>query len=215
VMDEDGQSIDIQIEDEKQVALVSVNPYSFRTLTRTAPKVLDNAETHGLILENEFVRYEFSEDGTITSGRVKKTGQEVFQSDKPGNRFTLYEDRPNNWDAWDIDFFYRDAILEHGKCLSASPLTSGSVRRGIRIEIVIGNSRVYQNIYLANNGVRLDFETMVDWREKHKMLRVAFPIDVHFDQASYDIQYGYVKRPTHENTSWDRAKFEVVAHRYR
>ena len=60
----------------------------------------------------------------------------------------------------------------------------------------------------------MDFDTYVEWKEKHKMLRVHFPTNIRSEQASFDIQYGYVKRNTHKNTSWDRAKFEVVGHKY-
>ena len=46
------------------------------------------------------------------------------------------------------------------------------------------------------------------------MLRVHFPVSVRSEQATFDIQYGYVKRNSHRNTSWDKAKFEVVGHKY-
>ncbi len=67
---------------------------------------------------------------------------------------------------------------------------------------------------LYPHSKRLDFETKVDWKEKHKMLRVHFPVNVRAEQATFDIQYGHVKRNTHRNTSWDKAKFEVVGHKY-
>ncbi|MBU0983075.1 MAG: alpha-mannosidase 2c1, partial [candidate division Zixibacteria bacterium] len=78
----------------------------------------------------------------------------------------------------------------------------------------VGASEITQDVRLAANSRRLDFETTVAWQEKHRMLRVAFPVDVAATEATFDIQYGYVKRPTHRNTSWDMARFEVTAHRY-
>jgi alpha-mannosidase len=63
-------------------------------------------------------------------------------------------------------------------------------------------------------GRRLDYHTTVNWKEEHRMLRVKFPVNVHAREATFDIQYGFIKRPTVRNTSWDMARYEVVAHRY-
>ena len=88
------------------------------------------------------------------------------------------------------------------------------MRQGLRFELKIGQSTLSQKIFLDRNSKRLDFRTEVDWQECHRMLRVAFPTTVRSEQASFDIQYGYLQRPTHRNTSWDMARFEVVAHQY-
>lgn len=61
---------------------------------------------------------------------------------------------------------------------------------------------------------RIDFETVVDWHEEHRLLKAEFPVAVRSTRATYDIQFGYVERPTHANTSWDMARFEVVAHKW-
>ena len=90
----------------------------------------------------------------------------------------------------------------------------GSVVQQLEFSYTIGNSVIKQTISLHPKSKRIDFETTVDWKEKHKMLRVHFPVDVMAERASFDIQYGYVKRNTHRNTSWDKAKFEVVGHKY-
>ena len=131
-----------------------------------------------------------------------------------GNVLSLYEDRPNNWDAWDIDFFYREALIETAEMTHASSRSKGSVLQQLKFEFKIGNSSIQQLVSLNPLSKRLDFLTNVDWHENHKMLRVHFPVSVRAEQASFDIQYGYVKRNTHRNTSWDKAKFEVVGHKY-
>ena len=127
---------------------------------------------------------------------------------------SLYEDRPLNWDAWDIDFYYRDSLLETAKIEKINKVQNGPVLSLLEIHYNIGNSSIKQIITLSNRSKRLDFDTIVNWHEKHKMLRVHFPTNIVSEQASFDIQYGYVKRNTHKNTSWDRAKFEVVGHKY-
>jgi alpha-mannosidase len=131
-----------------------------------------------------------------------------------GNIISLYEDIPNNWDAWDIDFFYRDALIETAVIEGELIKTDGGFYQDISFNFKIGNSTARQTICLNPSSKRLDFNTNVHWNEKHKMLRVHFPINIRSDQASFDIQYGYVKRNTHRNTSWDKAKFEVVGHHY-
>ena len=92
--------------------------------------------------------------------------------------------------------------------------TQSEFYQDISFSYKIGNSILKQTICLNSSSKRLDFNTTVHWKEKFKMLRVHFPINIRSDQASFDIQYGYVKRNTHRNTSWDKAKFEVVGHHY-
>ena len=77
-----------------------------------------------------------------------------------------------------------------------------------------GASTITQTMRLASGSRRLDFDTEVDWHEHHKFLKVAFPVDVHASRATYEIQFGHLERPTHANTSWDVARFEVCAHRW-
>ena len=191
-----------------------MKPYSFKTLYKSDVTVPETDMLDSLVLENKYVRYEFSEDGYLISALDKVNTKEILASDTQSNVFSLYEDRPNNWDAWDIDFFYQDAMIENAKIVKITPLYSGTVRQGIQLDFAIGNSIISQSVYLSPCSTQLDFVTTVNWQEMHKMLRVAFPVNIQSEFASFDIQYGYVKRPTHQNTPWDKAKFEVVAHRY-
>ena len=133
---------------------------------------------------------------------------------EPGNVLSIYEDRPNNWDAWDIDFFYRDAKIQTAEVFKIRPLEKGDVACQLIIQYLIGGSKIKQNIILQPHSKRIDFNTNFDWNEDHKMLRVHFPVNIRSEQASFDIQNGYVKRNTHRNTRWDKAKFEVVGHKY-
>lgn len=131
-----------------------------------------------------------------------------------GNELTTYEDRPNNWDAWDVDIFYEGAVIEGVRAIAATALPRGAVRQGLLFRLAIGDSEIEQTVTLEAGSRRLDFDTRVVWRENHRMLRVAFPVNVHTDGAIFDIQYGHIRRPNHRNTLWDTARFESVAHRY-
>jgi len=214
VKDQDDNIIPTQIENDKTIILAAVPPYSFLTLTKGNETKHMGNNSDGLALENELVSYEFNRDGTILKAWDKEAGKNILENGQIGNLFSLYDDRPKNWDAWDIDIEYENCLLEHAAHVDHNRLTNGPVRKGIYFKLSIGKSIITQNIYLASNTKRLDFETFVSWHEKHKMLRVAFPVNVHSEQATFDIQYGHVKRNTHRKTSWDMAKFEVVAHRY-
>ncbi len=213
VIGQAGRPLPCQNESGQVVALVDIPPYSFVTLRKGAP-VATPHEQPSLVLENDRVRYEFSDQGTLLCCFDKDAQIEIVAPDKPGNLLTLYDDHPNDWDAWDVDAFYRETPIENARITSVEYLSAGEVRQGVKFSFAIGQSTIEQRVYLGAKSKRLDFETTVDWREKHRMLRVAFPVTVRAEQATFDIQYGYLKRATHENTSWEKAKFEVPAHRY-
>ncbi|CZT10454.1 probable alpha-mannosidase [Rhynchosporium graminicola] len=60
----------------------------------------------------------------------------------------------------------------------------------------------------------VEFVADVDWHETMKFLKVEFPVQISNTEASYETQYGVIKRPTHYNTSWDMAKFEFCCHKF-
>jgi alpha-mannosidase len=93
-------------------------------------------------------------------------------------------------------------------------LGNGPVRGGVRIHKKFMDSTIIQNIYIYKDIPRIDFDTYVDWKENDVVLKAAFPVDVHSDKATYEIQFGNVERPAHWNTSWDFARFEVCAHKW-
>ena len=215
VKDEDGQSLPVQKEPDKTVALVSVPPQSFLTLKKASAKIeMPQKNNASLVLENHRVRYEFSDNGRLTHGWDKEARREILVSGQHGNLLTLYDDHPNDSDAWEIEVFYENTPLESPREVKSERWADGPVRQGLHFQMKIGNSTLEQWVFLAENSKRLDFQTRVDWKEKHHMLRVAFPVAVQTTEAAFDIQYGYVRRNNHRNTSWDRARFEVPGHRY-
>ena len=209
---ENNDEISTQEINGENYCQVSLPPFSFTNFRKGKKQKHQTKKQSGFVLENELVQYNFSMDGTLTSALDKEVNKNLLSA--PGNVLSLYEDRPLNWDAWDIDFYYRDSLLETARIEKINKVQSGSVLSSLEIHYNIGNSSIKQIISLSNRSKRLDFDTIVNWHEKHKMLRVHFPTNIVSEQASFDIQYGYVKRNTHKNTSWDRAKFEVVGHKY-
>ena len=216
IYDEHGNEILMQKEEHCAVILAEIPPLSSISLHRSHEKkeISTAKKTTALILENDLIRYEFNDQGTIKSAFDKDIEKEIIEPGKFGNLFSLYEDRPANWDAWDIDIYYENQLIENAQFESQAMICQGNVRQGLKQSFKIGKSTITQKVYLAMNSKRLDFETEVNWQEKHKMLRVAFPVTIYSDTATFEIQYGHVRRNTHRNTSWDMAKFEVVGHRF-
>jgi alpha-mannosidase len=163
-------------------------------------------------LENSLIRVTFAQDGTISSIFDKEINREVIQD--YANKFQLWEDKPNNWGAWDVNHFYRETTPEQAKLVKILNIEPTDLLIKRVQEFTIGNSTIKQIISLEANSKRINFKTTVDWQEEHKMLRVSAKPNIHTNEASFEIQYGTLKRANHQNTSWDQAKFEVCAHRF-
>jgi alpha-mannosidase len=208
-----GEALPTQSDSGGTTVLVDLPPQSCITLRKSGRAESPEAGSD-LILENDLVRYEFNRDATIRSAYDKEAERNILAELERGNLISLYEDRPNGNDAWDVDVFYESQLLETAKPVSQQSLGAGPVRQGLTFSLKIGDSTVDQQVFLPTNSKRLDFVTNVDWQEVHRMLRVSFPAALRSEHATFDIQYGYVKRTTHTNTSWDMAQFEVSGQRY-
>jgi len=179
-----------------------------------APPASPRARARLRSLENEHLRIELDDRGLLSSIFDKAAQREVLAPGAVGNRFQLHPDYPNFFDAWDIDRFTFDQVVDLDEVESIDVVASGPLRAGIRVTRRFGASRLTQVVGLDAGGRAVDFETEVDWHETNRLLKVAFPVDVRSPRATYEIQYGHVERPTHANTSWDEARFEVCAHKW-
>ncbi len=216
LVDEAGGEIPMQQEENGVVvAAVMIPAQSMVSLRKGKGAVLPApAPADRLVLENDLVRYEFAENSELIRAYDKQEEREILEPGGRGNVLTLYDDHPHNWDAWDIDIYYEGMAMQTAVSSEVEHMGNGPVRQGVRFTLKIGDSILKQEATLAANSRRLDFHTWVDWRERHRMLRVAFPTSISSERASFEIQYGYTQRNTHRNTSWDMAKFEVAAHRW-
>jgi len=166
-------------------------------------------------LENLFLRVEFNQEGRLTKLYDKRLNREAVPQGDFGNRFVLFDDDPINFEAWDVDIFHLEKKQVVGGAHSARIIESGPLRVAVEFEYSIGSfSRLSQVISLTACSPRLDFVTRVDWHETKKFLKVEFPWEIRSEFATYEIQFGHVQRPTHFNTTWDLARFEVCAHRW-
>ena len=178
------------------------------------PPVTVERQGRSLTLDNGLLRVVLDEQGLLAEVHDQRADRAVLAPAARGNVFQLHDDYPNNWDAWDVDVFYRESMqaitgLETLTVAEATPL-----RATVRLVRAFGPSRIEQDLVLRAGSARLDFVTRVDWQHRHRFLKVAFPVDVHAGRATYEIQYGHTERPTHQNTSWDVARFEVCAQKW-
>ena len=167
-------------------------------------------------MENDRVRIKFDKAGCLRSVFDKRAGREALAAGKKGNQFLLFEDKPIFWDAWDIDIYYQDKVLEtDGRLLSAKVVETGPVRSVVRFERQISKSKIIQDVILHAGSPQIDFATTVHWGdERDVMLKVAFPVSVLARTARYEVQFGNFERSTHWNMPQDWAKFEVAGQRW-
>jgi alpha-mannosidase len=167
---------------------------------------------NGVTLENGLVRVRINARGQLASVYDLQQRREVLSD--AGNVFRLHEDIPNQWDAWDVDVFHKEKYRALDEIEQLELVESGPLRASVKIVRRFGASRLEQHIVLRADSARIDFPTEVDWQEKQKLLKVAFPVAIRAMNATYEIQYGHLERPTHTNTSWDLARFEVCAQKW-
>ncbi|MER7188248.1 glycoside hydrolase family 38 C-terminal domain-containing protein, partial [Streptomyces hyaluromycini] len=166
-------------------------------------------EGGGYLLDNGLLRVEIDGRGLVVSAYDIAADREAIAPGQAANLLQLHPDFPNQWDAWDVDAFYRNV---------GSDLTevAGLAAEGgaVRVERVFGGSRVTQLLSVPADAKRLDIDTEVDWHETERFLKLAFPLDIRADRYAAETQFGHVYRPTHQNTSWEWAKFEACNHRF-
>jgi len=212
----DGQPVPVQqVDGGLLIDAGELPPYSVTSLSYVPVNVpMPLTRSVQYILENDFIRAEFNAAGDLARLFDKAAQREVLAAGAIGNQLQAFEDRPKSWDAWDVDIFYDDKMWLAEPADSIELFESGPLLQVMEIKRKILNSTYTQRISLRHNSPRLDFDTTIQWNERHTMLKVAFPVDVLAPQATYEIQWGNVQRPTHRNMSWDWARFETCAHKW-
>ena len=165
-------------------------------------------------LETPFYTVELAEDGTFARLYDKEFAREVLQEGACGNALVAFEDKPMHYDNWDVDAYYREKSWALEDVSSLRWTERGPVRATLEIQRRYGDSFLRQKVRFYADSRRIDFETYVDWHEDQQLLKVLFPLEIHTDEASFDIQFGNVKRKVHRNTSWEKARFESCGQRW-
>jgi alpha-mannosidase len=159
------------------------------------------------------------EDGVITSLYDKTANREVIAEGQKANQFVIFDDKPLYWQAWDVEVYHLESRKELSSSKSYISFTTSERVSVVTETEISADSWLKSTISLdasasMGSGSMVIIETEVEWRETMKFLKVEFPVDIVNTEASYECQFGIVKRPTHYNTSWDMAKFEVCCHKW-
>ncbi|WP_382310082.1 alpha-mannosidase [Herbiconiux sp. UC225_62] len=181
-------------------------------------RVVAASDAPGWVLENGLARVRLDATGSIVSVVTLADGRESIAPGSRANLLQLHDDKPVQWDAWDLDGYYRNTVHDLDAVdaveLDGGSPESPSVRASVRVRRSFGRSTVEQEVTLRSGSSSVELVTRIDWQEREKILKLAFPVDVHAERARFETQFGHLARPIHENTSWDAARFEVAAHRW-
>lgn len=217
LVDEDGRNVPAQkTADGRYLLYVShIPPLGYKKLYETEELLEESTgKEWDYTFENPFIKVCFNEKMKITSLYEKEAEKELIQEGRCGNVLRTYEDRPMQWDNWDIDVFYQRKPYEADWYSPARVIENGEVRMVVEFECGFLDSTVTQQVCLYHQIPRIDFRTKADWKTHHVILKTHFPVDVNTTRASYEIQFGNVERETTNNYSWDTAKFEACGHKW-
>lgn len=165
-------------------------------------------------LETPFYSLTLDENGHFTSIFDKENDREILKPGAVGNMLRLYEDKPIYFDNWDIDMYYTEKSWPVNDLLSMRWTEDGPVRTTLELTWKCSQSTITQKIHFYAQSRRIDFETTADWKEHQHLLKAEFPVDIHSDEATFEVQFGNVTRKVHTNTSWDKARFESCAQKW-
>ena len=205
---------------------ITLNPYeiSIQPIGNMKKQIVQNKvkftdDYNKLFLENKHLIVTIAKTGqilsildkdTIVDGDIK-TAREVLSS--PGNVIKLHEDIPQYWDAWDVWIYYKEKFVI--QTANSSKVIHSENYMDVQFDYKIGeNSILNQTIRLSDDSRRIEMFNKIEWHEDRKFLRTYFPLNIRADTATFDIQNGYLRRNSTNNTSWDYAKYEVCGHKY-
>jgi alpha-mannosidase len=219
--DAQGNPLAVQVTHDKTSLLAfipDIPALGFRYCTQkkneNTAKVKSSIKISKNKLENKYFIVSLDKNGWIVSLFDKLNKREVIAPGAKANVLQAFEDRPLRNNAWDIDIYYQDKIIEIGDLQSVKILEQGPLRACLLQKRKFIDSEIEQRLYIYEHIPRIDFETVIDWQQNQTLLKVAFPVAVHANAATYEIPYGNIQRPTHWNTLWDMGRFEVPAQKW-
>jgi len=220
-IDKDGEPLNTQESRDKIIVELDLDPLSLTSLGLTKTQYSKEAYKDGvkveehdkeIIVENKYYRVIVGRDGVIKSLYDKELGYEVIE--RPSNVLIAYEDKPHEWDAWDIDEDYEKLRWVINYEIIPEIIERGPLRVIIRFKWRFRESTIVQDMMMYSGRKEILVKTVFDWHERNILVKTWFYPRVYSEYAYYDMGAGYLTRPTHRNTSWERAKFEVYKHKW-
>lgn len=216
--DNEGNKLDSQrLEGKYIVEVKNIDALGFKTITLRKETIKELKSSFEILedgIDTPYYTIKWNEVGQLTSILDKENNREVIAKNQRANVLQMFEDKPMAHEAWDIDIYYNEKMREVTDLQGLEVIENSNLRATIRFNYKYMNTTINQDIVVYKNNKRIDFITNVDWREQKQLLKVAFPVDIRSTVATYDVQFGNVKRPTNWNTSWEMAKFETVAQQW-
>jgi len=221
-VDDAGQLVPVAVAGPNTLACLTLPACGHMTLRPSAGEAAIDASAAvsatitdaGICLENGRISAIVNSDGEIASFTLLASGRQLVRAGSALNHLALFKDVPRAFDAWDIDSLYELQPVPIEAPAEVRLLYSSGLKAAVRVTRRVGDSTLNQDIVLTSGGDRLEFDTTVDWHELHRLLKVAFPVDVMADEAINEIQFGYIRRPTHRSRPFEQDRFEVCNHRY-
>jgi len=217
-MDCEGDPLCLQKGEGKKLVEVTVPPCGWTTLEMCdrSRQVSDGdhagATASDHTLENDQLRVTLNSKGEIESVFDKEADREIAAG--ACNSFRMFKDVPSRFDAWDIDSMYAVQQVDLPGEARLEILAEGPLVATIRVTRMLNDSPMTQDISIRRGARRIDFSTTIDWRERHKLLKVAFPVAFHANEAIHEIQFGHIRRPNHRSRQFDADRFEVCNHKW-
>jgi len=205
---------EIALDPAGELQFVIAQPFCAGEIATSGERVTLSTDAEGRYgLDNGRLSATFTAGGALRSLVHQATGREAMAGD--GNRIVVFDDRPTEYEAWDIDPFALETARDAPGAHTTEVVSSGPLRAEIRFERRLGTaSRMVQTVRLDAGADRLEFSTLIDWRERRTLVKAVFPIACSSTKATYETMFGAVARPTHANTDADLAQFEVPGHRW-
>jgi alpha-mannosidase len=193
-----------------------VPPNGYRAIpVGSSPAAENRLRISAREVDTSFWHISLDDHGRITRLHDKLNDREVVPEGEAANRLVIFEDKPLNFDAWDIDSFFQAKSRDVNQLESIDIRETGPERGMLELRWRIGeHTRITQRLCVYSRSARIDFQTHVEWQERQSLLKVAFPTTIRSRRATYEIQFGSIERPTHHNTTWEEAAFEVPAQRW-
>lgn len=217
IIDGEEEVLCQRIDDNKAIFFarrIPANGYKTFKIVEGTKNSDDNVKLSTREGENKFFKVKFDEKGQIISFIDKTVDREILKKGAIANEIQAFEDKPMCFDNWDIDIYYKEKMWTIDDVQRIEVVEAGSVRSTLLIERKFLESKFIQRVHIYKDLPRIDFESYVDWKESDILVKTMFPVDVNSSEATYEIQYGNITRATHNNTSWDVAKFEVCGHKW-
>ena len=185
---------------------------------RCEPRQEVRAEQHAdgtITLDNGQLSVHIAADGTLDAVRDLTAGRELLPAGARANELQMFQDVPNEFDAWDVDRHYRGARQDRvGEPTQLRLVEASELRASVEIRRRLGDSETIQHVTLEADARRVDLRLEVDWGERETLVKAAFPLAIAATEHRAEIQFGHLARPFHENTSWEFARFELPMQRW-